>query len=321
MKDIQPLVSVIMPAYNSEKYIGKSIESVLAQDYQAFELLIIDDGSKDRTKNIAEQYAERDARIRVFSQPNQGVSVARNKGLDVATGKYVAFLDSDDWWDANNLSNMVKTAENTQSGIICAGFDMVNIDGTRETFNNNKDGELLDFVTDTNEIRLFFWIGSVMLSRDILEKYHIRFDTDIVMAEDIGFYIKLFAVTNLKSVPLVMAHYCRHENSATTAVYNPDKYRGTVEIFRHAEPYMQKYRSAWIGRYQKIWDYYAYRFVWTVIKNGMYDEGLKYIEMYNDNLKRFRVTGHKVNDRLKCSCLLMKQKWIMKLLTGFAAEK
>lgn len=123
MVDKQPLVSVIMPAYNSEKYIGKSIESVLAQDYQAFELLIIDDGSKDRTKNIAEQYAERDARIRVFSQPNQGVSVARNKGLDVATGKYVAFLDSDDWWDANNLSNMVKTAENTQSGILCAGFD------------------------------------------------------------------------------------------------------------------------------------------------------------------------------------------------------
>ena len=106
MGDIKekPLVSVIMPAYNSEKYIGKSIESVLAQDYEKFELIIVDDGSQDGTKRIAEQYAKSDVRIKLLEQANQGVSVARNKGLDTATGEYVAFLDSDDLWDADNLS-------------------------------------------------------------------------------------------------------------------------------------------------------------------------------------------------------------------------
>ena len=322
MVDKQPLVSVIMPAYNSERYIGKGIESVLAQDYQAFELLIIDDGSKDSTKNIAEQYAERDARIRVFSQCNQGVSAARNKGLEAAAGKYVAFLDSDDLWDADNISTMAAAAENTSSGLICASMDIINADGTREIGNPSyKDGGLLDFVTDNNEIRFFFGVGSVIIRREILERYHIRFDTGIAIMEDIGFYIKLFTVTSLKAVPRVMAHYCKHDDSATTAAYNPAKWQGSVEIFRHAEPYVQKYRPEWKARYQKIWDYYAYRFVWSVIKNGMYGKGLEYIETYNENLKRFKNNGYKANDRLKCRCLLMRKKWIMRLLTGFAEER
>ena len=239
MGEIQPLVSVIMPAYNSEKYIGKSIESVLAQDYEKFELIIVDDGSKDGTKSIAEQYAKNDIRIKLLEQANQGVSVARNKGLDTATGEYVAFLDSDDLWDADNLSVMVQAAECTKSGFVCASMDIINADGTKQKANTAyKDGELMDFVTNNNEIRFFWGIGSVIIRRDILEKYHIRFDRGIAIMEDIGFYIKIFSVTNLKAVPRVMAHYCKHDNSATTAAYNPQKREGSVEIFRHAEEYI-----------------------------------------------------------------------------------
>ena len=322
MGEIQPLVSVIMPAYNSEKYIGKSIESVLAQDYEKFELIIVDDGSKDGTKSIVEQYAKNDIRIKLLEQANQGVSAARNKGLDTATGEYVAFLDSDDLWDADNLSVMVQAAECTKSGLICAGFDIINADDTLETVNLvYKDGELMDFVTSNSEIRFFFWIGSVIIRRDILEKYHIRFDEGIAIMEDIGFYIKIFAVTNLKAVPRVMAHYCKHENSATTAAYNPHKWEGSVEIFRHAEEYIKKYRPEWTEKYQKIWDYYAYRFIWTVVKNGMYDKANIYIHKYNENLSRFQYSGHKINDRIKCKLLMMNCKFLMRLLTGFKVER
>lgn len=80
------------------------------------------------------------------------------------------------------------------------------------------------------------------------------------------YYIKIFAVTNLKVVPRVMAHYCKHDNSATTAAYNPHKWEGSVEIFSYAEKYIKKYRPEWSEKYQKIWDYYAYRFIWTVVK-------------------------------------------------------
>ena len=322
MGEIQPLVSVIMPAYNSEKYIGKSIESVLAQDYEKFELIIVDDGSKDGTKSIVEQYAKNDIRIKLLEQANQGVSVARNKGLDTATGEYVAFLDSDDLWDADNLSVMVQAAECTKSGLVCASMDIINADGTKQKENTAyKDGELMDFVTNNNEIRFFWGIGSVIIRRDILEKYHIRFDEGIAIMEDIGFYIKIFAVTNLKSVPRVMAHYCKHENSATTAAYNPHKWEGSVEIFRHAEEYIKKYRLEWIEKYQKIWDYYAYRFIWTVVKNGMYDKANIYIHKYNENLSRFQYSGHKINDRIKCKLLMMNCKFLMRLLTGFKVER
>lgn len=322
MGEIQPLVSVIMPAYNYEKYIGKSIESVLAQDYEKFELIIVDDGSEDGTKSIVEQYAKSDIRIKLLEQANQGVSVARNKGLDTATGEYVAFLDSDDLWDADNLSVMVQAAECTKSGLVCASMDIINADGTRQKANTAyKDGELMDFVTNNNEIRFFWGVGSVIIRRDILEKYHIRFDRDIAIMEDIGFYIKIFSVTNLKAVPRVMAHYCKHDNSATTAAYNHQKWEGSVETFRHAEEYIKKYRPEWLEKYQKIWDYYAYRFIWTVVKNGMYDKANIYIHKYNENLSRFQYSGYKINDRIKCKLLMMNCKFLMRLLTGFKVER
>lgn len=322
MGEIQSLVSVIMPAYNSEKYIGKSIESVLAQDYENFELIIVNDGSQDGTKSIVEQYAKNDTRIKLLEQANQGVSVARNKGLDTATGEYVAFLDSDDLWDADNLSVMVQAAECTKSGLVCASMDIINADGTRQKANTAyKDGELMDFVTNNNEIRFFWGVGSVIIRRDILEKHHIRFDRGIAIMEDIGFYIKIFAVTNLKSVPRVMAHYCKHDNSATTAAYNPHKWEGSVEIFSYAEEYIKKYRPEWAEKYQKIWDYYAYRFIWTVVKNGMYDKANIYIHKYNENLSRFQYSGHKINDRIKCKLLMMNCKFLMRLLTGFKVER
>ena len=180
---------------------------------------------------------------------------------------------------------------------------------------------MIDFVTDNNEIRLFFLIGSVMIKREILEKYDIRFNEGIAIMEDIGFYIKLFAVTSLKAVPSVMAHYCRHENSATTEEYNPHKWEGSVEIFRYAEEYIKKYRPEWLEKYQKIWDYYAYRFIWTVVKNGMYDKANVYIQKYNGNLSRFQYSGHKINDRIKCKLLMINCKFLMRLLTGFKMER
>ncbi len=315
------LISVIMPAYNSEKYIGRTIESVLAQDHDNIELLIIDDGSKDRTKAIAETYAAKDKRIKVIGQGNQGVSVARNSGLDIAQGEYVAFLDSDDLWDTNNLSNMLIQARKTKSALIAASMNTIHVDGTREYGKTNlKDGCLMDIVTSNVDMRLFFWIGSILIKRDVLEKYHIRFDPGIAIMEDIGFYMKLLSVSDYKAVHQITAYYCRHEESATTASYNPRKWSGSVEIFRHAEPYFSKYRPEWLDNFRVIRNYYAYRFVWAVVKNGMYDIALQYIEKYKQYLQEFLHTGHKCNDRLKCRCLLMKNKAVMKLLTGFKGE-
>ena len=93
------LISVIVPVYNAEKYLCRCIDSILAQTYKDFELLLIDDGSKDSSGAICDEYAAKDSRVRVFHKENGGVGFARNVGLDHAQGDWVTFVDSDDWVD------------------------------------------------------------------------------------------------------------------------------------------------------------------------------------------------------------------------------
>ena len=98
-----PIISIIIPIYNAEKYLSTCIESILSQGFEDFELLLINDGSKDNSLSICNDYAQRDSRIKVFDKPNGGVSSARNLGLDNATGEYVMFVDADDRLAPNAL--------------------------------------------------------------------------------------------------------------------------------------------------------------------------------------------------------------------------
>ena len=100
-----PTISVIVPVYNTEKYLRRCIDSVLAQTYQDFELLLIDDGSKDSSGAICDEYAAQDARVKVFHKENGGVSSARNVGLDNARGEWITFVDSDDYIEENFLKS------------------------------------------------------------------------------------------------------------------------------------------------------------------------------------------------------------------------
>ena len=102
------MISVIVPIYNNEKYLAKCIDSILVQEYRDFELILIDDGSRDGSGSICDQYAIQDERIVVIHQKNKGVSVARNKGLSIARGNYVTFIDSDDWVMPEYLSVLNK---------------------------------------------------------------------------------------------------------------------------------------------------------------------------------------------------------------------
>lgn len=105
----QPLVSIIMPAYNAERFIKESVESVINQSYKNWELLVINDSSKDSTKSIVESYMEKDSRIKLLNQDvNKGVVEARNRGIRESEGKYIAFLDSDDLWSANKLQIQIE---------------------------------------------------------------------------------------------------------------------------------------------------------------------------------------------------------------------
>ena len=105
---MNPKISVIVPAYNTEKYLRRCIDSILAQTFTDFELLLIDDGSTDQSGEICDEYADKDVRIKVFHKANGGVSSARNVGLDNALGEYICFCDADDWVDNDYFEQMRK---------------------------------------------------------------------------------------------------------------------------------------------------------------------------------------------------------------------
>jgi glycosyltransferase EpsJ len=118
----EPMVSVIMPVYNVDRFVGRAIESIQNQTLDDFELFVVDDGSTDRTGQIADRMAERDIRIEVIHTKNQGAAAARNVALDRARGRYVHYIDGDDWLERTCLSDMVAIAERDDLDLLIAGF-------------------------------------------------------------------------------------------------------------------------------------------------------------------------------------------------------
>lgn len=117
-----PKISVIVPVYKAEKYLHRCVDSLLAQTFQDYEILLIDDGSPDRSGEICDEYAKRDARIRVFHKENGGVSSARNTGLDNANGEWIAFVDSDDWVESDYLQIMIEPTANKSVEYVVSGI-------------------------------------------------------------------------------------------------------------------------------------------------------------------------------------------------------
>lgn len=130
MSKNEALVSIVMPAYNCEKYVAEAINSVLAQTYKSWELLVIDDGSKDNTLQIINEFGNKDIRIRPLqNEKNMGVSATRNRGIELASGDWIAFLDSDDMWEPTKLEKQLKVAEKKSAEFLFTRSLYINEDG------------------------------------------------------------------------------------------------------------------------------------------------------------------------------------------------
>lgn len=126
MRKEMDLISIITPMYNGAKYVSYTIDSVLAQTYSNWEMIIVDDGSKDNGAELVQTYSEKDGRIKLFRQANGGSSVARNNGLKNAKGRYICFLDSDDLWESNFLEEQIVFIKAKQAKIVYASYKRIN---------------------------------------------------------------------------------------------------------------------------------------------------------------------------------------------------
>lgn len=131
----EPLVSVIMPTYNSCKYIEDSIKSVLEQSYRNWELIIIDDCSEDNTKEIVRKFQKEQGNIQYYKlEKNSGPAIARNRAIDMANGAYLAFLDSDDLWTSDKLKKQVEFMECNKYNFTCTSYDQIDEHGKNKNF-------------------------------------------------------------------------------------------------------------------------------------------------------------------------------------------
>lgn len=312
-------ISVIMPAYNVEEYIGRSIQSVLAQTYADFELIIINDGSGDNTASVIKEYQSRDTRIKYIEQSNQGVSVARNAGMMAATGRYISFLDADDLWVSDALEKMYSKMRSVQGCRFVYGR-------TEEIFPSGKrqiigpadivNGYLESFIHKTNELRLRVNIDSVLIDRELLLSNNILFESGIKISEDTGFFIELLAVTPAYGMNDIIAFYMRRENSATTHGWQPENWKGQIIIYEKVYSFVQKARPQIMPVFCRMRNYVAYRFILHCIRDGFFDDVHEGMANWADYLSEFAAGNGKFTDRLKCRAILFAKShdWLLKII-------
>ena len=179
------LVSIIIPVYNSELYLERCLQSVIRMDYEKIEIIVIDDGSTDASSDIADSFAEKDERFIVKHTANNGVSSARNQGIAAANGKYLMFVDSDDYVDRDILGDMVFTIENTGSDICirAQGYQKE----TTENFEAELDASNLDKILFFHRNYLLYGPTSKLYKTDMIKSYSVHFTEDMNFGEDLLF--------------------------------------------------------------------------------------------------------------------------------------
>ncbi len=205
-----PQISVIVPVYNAEKSLSRCIDSILKQTFTDFELLLVNDGSKDRSGEICDKYAASDSRVRVFHKENGGVSSARNVGLNNAKGEWVTFCDADDWTYDCWLKNFAENFSNDYQ-LIVQGFeaDCLIADGDKSIIYGFdykgpvKDGLIL---LNNNNIIGYLWVKA--FKNEIINSYDIRFNEELRFTEDVHFVLEyLFKTESMFSVKSVGYYY------------------------------------------------------------------------------------------------------------------
>lgn len=234
-----PLISIIIPVYNVERYLHKCINSVLCQTYKNIELILVDDGSTDHSGKICDEYSNGYTNVSVVHQKNAGVSSARNKGLDIAKGDYVFFLDSDDFLELNAIEKLILNGE--ADFIISKGYQITQ--NAKITIDNNIiKSEIIKMSSYKEKIFTGMLNGRIMpgpfakmYRRSVLEKNHLRFNESIDFGEDAIFnFLFCNCATSFSNVNEYTYNYVDNANSITRK-YSPKLFcriNNLVKLFK-----------------------------------------------------------------------------------------
>jgi glycosyltransferase involved in cell wall biosynthesis len=236
-------ITVVMPVYNSQKFLSRAIESVLHQSYRNFELFLIDDGSTDDSGVICDRYEAEDKRVKVIHKKNGGVCSSRNLGIDLATGKYLSFIDNDDEYDVNYLKKMVSNIDAQYDVIKCGRLNIkVDKDGQeiKRTVMTIREDKILTtevFTKDYYNLKMTEIWGSVwngLYRVDFLKSKNIKFDEKLKHGnEDLIFNYRVFLEQPLIYVykDILYTHYYRLKHSTSMTFYE-DQVASRIEAIK-----------------------------------------------------------------------------------------
>lgn len=222
-------ISVIVPVYNAEKYIGRCIDSLLVQTFTDFELLLVDDGSQDDSGEICDAYALKDSRVRVFHKNNGGVSSARNLGIDNSKGIWILFVDADDWVDTNLFEIMVSEYEKNRF-IDIIGFGLRTVDVYGEPIEELYGYDKTD-IKSVNCIPVDYGFYAFFYKKEILDLYCLRFPIGIKVGEDQAFTLKYLTVSDkLLAIANVKYNYRKHPQSVMNRPFDLEKIKDHLRV-------------------------------------------------------------------------------------------
>lgn len=292
-----PKISVIVPVYNAEKYLHRCIDSILAQTFIDFELLLINDGSKDNSGKICDEYAAKDNRIRVFHKENGGVSSARNLGLDNAKGEWVTFVDSDDWIEPTMYKDMYECAKRTATDAVYCDIRMVfeNYSGIYKAapFSYDKIEFLQNYIAS-----VWTSLCNTLVKADIYKKYNLKSPVHLSYCEDFWISVRLL-------------HYAKKVSYIDKPFYNYNRINESSRMHSLDYNTEQEERKAYLEtidffKEEGVYEQYKKQMSWRVLKST-HDSAL-YPNRYNEFLT-ISPESHKyiwscpfVN--LKCKCIM-----------------
>ena len=240
------LLSIVVPVYNGSAFLPRCLESLIGQTYRDIEIICVDDGSSDDSLEVLRQYADQDSRIKVIHQENAGVSAARNRGLDVATGEYVTFVDADDWVEQWGYESVVLDFA-SEVDIVCYG-SVLEGEMTQE-FRTECEKFLsipvcADFsATQFCQKPVNACIWNKMWRRRVIEAHHVRFPEGLKYSEDeCFFYCSLAGINKIRYVKDAIYHYVQHAGSAMNAARSHGE-RWAMDVIRGARHTLHFYQK------------------------------------------------------------------------------
>lgn len=233
------MISIIVPIYNVEKYLPGCIDSILNQTYENFELILVDDGSPDGCAAICDAYAEKDNRIKVIHKENGGLSDARNAGLEIISGEYVAFIDSDDWVAPTYLAKLLEALESTGSDICECGFvrtdKEITLPETVQKKDVYKSEKALELLINDNELRQCVW--NKLYRRRCVDT--VLFEVGKTNEDEFWTYQVFGRANSITKINDVLYFYFQRENSIMGKSYSL-KRLDALEAKQQRQIYLEK---------------------------------------------------------------------------------